>query len=189
MTWFFYGLLPCVRNYVQTGCILRASHLWGTANIALENVKIFATFSVLLQPLWKEVPKVIGIWWNNTRKLCLLILPQPFLYFICLGCSPPHNEKTVTTLTSSYIFLITFTRFQDDSPRFRWNLSYSHWFRNCKFGKPVRSLVFLILYLHRNTNGLVYHNHIYNANLCISVNSEVFSAMLLSHRGRLSSYQ
>lgn len=92
---------------------------------------------------------------------------------------PPHNEKTVTTLTSSYIFLVNRRHFHGDSSlpstytdslRFRWSLSYWRCFMDCWFGKHVRSLVFLVLCLHRHTNSLACHNYICNANLRIRLN-------------------
>lgn len=101
MTWFLCRLIPHERS---AGCILRASHLWGTADIALESLRNYVTFSALLHPLWKEIPEVIGIWWNNAWKLCLFMLPQPYLYFICLGCSPPHNEKYSNHFDSKFYF-------------------------------------------------------------------------------------
>lgn len=50
-SWFLYKLLPHVRSDVQIGCVVRASHLWERANIALESLRNYVTFSVILQPL------------------------------------------------------------------------------------------------------------------------------------------
>lgn len=52
MIWFLYKLVLHVRSDAQTGCKLRASHLRGTANIALERLRPYCVIaSVLLQPL------------------------------------------------------------------------------------------------------------------------------------------
>lgn len=98
----------------------------------------------------------------------LPILHLPWMF-------PSHiTTKQLTFLTSSYIFLISLRHFYDESSlpgtytnslRFTWTLSYSHCFVDCGFGKHVRGLVFLALYLDRQI--ALFATIIFSIQICI----------------------